>query len=271
MCASCARRSAVLYAADYAFEFGKGHVLRQSPADAAAVDRQQRPRRPRGAGGGGGVRRTAASASAWSTCRRSTKSCCSSCAESGRLICFAEQNNGYILQNLLKVLYRRCPDVASAALQRVVAINTLDADGRPAFIHSGDLRRTDRGLRAHAGGDRRRRAAGGSRQERRDERTGDARKRRRGTRSSPAGDLRWLVAAGADPGRPLLDVRDRRAARRTGAPGALASERRRGHLHHPRLGPGAGRQRSEPGARGLGRAVPAAAWCTCSTTPARTR
>ena len=55
---------------------------------------------------------------------------------SGRLICLAEQNNGYILQNLLKVLYRRCPEVASAALQRIVAINTLGRDGRPAYIHS---------------------------------------------------------------------------------------------------------------------------------------
>jgi hypothetical protein len=46
------------------------------------------------------------------------------------LICLAEQNNGYILQNLLKVMYRQCPDVATSALQRIVAINTLDADGR---------------------------------------------------------------------------------------------------------------------------------------------
>ena len=54
----------------------------------------------------------------------------------GKVVCVAEQNNGYILQNLLKVVYRRCPDVATAALQRVVAINTLGADGRPAYIHS---------------------------------------------------------------------------------------------------------------------------------------
>jgi transketolase len=53
------------------------------------------------------------------------------------LICLAEQNNGYILQNVLKVVYRHCPDVATSALQRILAINTLDADGRPRFIHSG--------------------------------------------------------------------------------------------------------------------------------------
>ena len=62
---------------------------------------------------------------------------------SGKLLCLAEQNNGFILQNLLKVLYRhgaasgvsRTPD--ASGLSRVLAINTLDADGRPRFIHSG--------------------------------------------------------------------------------------------------------------------------------------
>jgi len=38
---------------------------------------------------------------------------------------------------LLKVVYRQRPDVAPSALQRILAINTLDADGRPRFIHSG--------------------------------------------------------------------------------------------------------------------------------------
>jgi hypothetical protein len=56
---------------------------------------------------------------------------------SGKLLCLAEQNNGYILQNLLGIVYRRCPDVATSAMQRTLAINTLDAAGRPRFIHSG--------------------------------------------------------------------------------------------------------------------------------------
>src|SRR4029453_867344 len=56
--------------------------------------------------------------------------------ESGKLVCLAEQNNGYILQNLLKVLYRRRKP-GWAGLDRVLAINTLAADGRPRFIHSG--------------------------------------------------------------------------------------------------------------------------------------
>jgi transketolase len=53
---------------------------------------------------------------------------------SGKLLCFAEQNNGYILQNFLKILYRRR---VSCQWDRVLAVNTLDADGRPRFIHSG--------------------------------------------------------------------------------------------------------------------------------------
>jgi hypothetical protein len=56
--------------------------------------------------------------------------------ESGRVVCLAEQNNGYILQNLMKTAFRRRGS-ARIALDRVVAINTLDADGRPRFIHSG--------------------------------------------------------------------------------------------------------------------------------------
>jgi transketolase len=56
--------------------------------------------------------------------------------ESGTLVCIAEQNNGYIFQNLLKILYRRGKD-ARTRLDRILAINTLNPDGRPRFIHSG--------------------------------------------------------------------------------------------------------------------------------------
>jgi len=47
------------------------------------------------------------------------------------------QNNGYILQNLLKVQYHRRHTQAQNGLQGVVAINTLSDTGRPQFIHSG--------------------------------------------------------------------------------------------------------------------------------------
>jgi transketolase C-terminal domain/subunit len=55
--------------------------------------------------------------------------------DSGKLLIFAEQNNGYIWQNFLKVLYRHRK--ASADLARVATINTLDSQGRARFIHSG--------------------------------------------------------------------------------------------------------------------------------------
>ena len=47
----------------------------------------------------------------------------------------AEQNNGYIWQNLLKVLWRRGKSGIDPS--RIIALNTLDADGRARFIHSG--------------------------------------------------------------------------------------------------------------------------------------
>ena len=51
---------------------------------------------------------------------------------SGKVVCLAEQNNGYILQNLLKVLHRRGRDRRAAS--PVLAINTLDAR-RAAAVH----------------------------------------------------------------------------------------------------------------------------------------
>jgi transketolase C-terminal domain/subunit len=56
--------------------------------------------------------------------------------ESGRLLCLAEQNNGYILQNLLRILFRRRKP-SWRGVEKVLPINTLGADGRPRFIHSG--------------------------------------------------------------------------------------------------------------------------------------
>ena len=71
--------SPVVYPADYAFEFGKAVVLR-SAGLGGGDHREQRARRPRGARRGVGMRRRAASPSASSTCRRSTKTCWSICA-----------------------------------------------------------------------------------------------------------------------------------------------------------------------------------------------
>jgi transketolase C-terminal domain/subunit len=53
--------------------------------------------------------------------------------DSGRIVCLAEQNNGYILQNLLRILFRH----GRTAPANILPINTLGPDGRPQFIHSG--------------------------------------------------------------------------------------------------------------------------------------
>jgi transketolase N-terminal domain/subunit/transketolase C-terminal domain/subunit len=127
--------SPVLYGPDYTFEFGKGHVIRESPTDAAIV-----------VSSGRGTHEALAAST---LCAKSgiglavvdmpsiDHELLLRLYDSGKLLLFAEQNNGYIWQNFLKVLYRHRK--ASADLSRVAAINTLDAEGRPRFIHSGTL------------------------------------------------------------------------------------------------------------------------------------
>jgi len=122
--------SAVIYGSDYAFELGKGHVLRESAGDRAVI-----------VSSGRGVHEALAAAE---LCKQDGLSVSVvdlpsidedllvRLCESGRLVCLAEQNNGFILQNLLRILYRR-----GASASRILAINTLDAAGRPQFIHSG--------------------------------------------------------------------------------------------------------------------------------------
>jgi transketolase len=126
--------SAVLYGSDYVFEFGRGVILRESPADRAVI-----------VSSGRGVHEALAAAAACGARGVNVgvvdmpsidEDLLIHLCESGKLVCLAEQNNGYILQNLLKVLYRRRKP-GWAGLDRVLAINSLGADGRPRFIHSG--------------------------------------------------------------------------------------------------------------------------------------
>ena len=55
-----------------------------------------------------------------------------SLSASGKLIVFAEQNNGFLWQNALKTAARH-----GKSLGRIVAVNTLTREMKPAFIHSG--------------------------------------------------------------------------------------------------------------------------------------
>lgn len=125
--------SAVIYGDDYTFEFGKGHVVRRSESDSAVI-----------VSSGRGVHEALAAATICS--RRGIgvtvvdmpsidDALLLELYDSGRKLLFAEQNNGYLWQNFLKVLWRRRKSAAD--LGRVDAINTLDTEGRPRFIHSG--------------------------------------------------------------------------------------------------------------------------------------
>lgn len=125
--------SAVLYGSDYEFALGRGHVLRESGSDAAVI-----------VSSGRGVHEALAAAAECATAGVAVgvvdmpsidEGLLLGLVASGKLVCLAEQNNGYILQNLLKGLYRRRAPVAG--LDNVLSINTLGADGRPQFIHSG--------------------------------------------------------------------------------------------------------------------------------------
>jgi transketolase len=125
--------SAILYDGDYTFEFGKGHVLKQHAGDRAVI-----------VSSGRGVHEALTAAA---LCANDglhvgvvdmpsiDEALLVELMESGKIVCLAEQNNGYILQNLFKTLFRRQRGVEN--LKNVLAINTLDRDGRPQYIHSG--------------------------------------------------------------------------------------------------------------------------------------
>jgi len=124
--------SAVIYDGDYTFEFGTGHVLKQSASDAAVI-----------VSSGRGVHEALAAAALGAEAGLNVgvvdmpsidEDLLIELTESGRVVCLAEQNNGYILQNLLKVLFRQQRGLQN--LKNVLAINTLDAHGKPQFIHS---------------------------------------------------------------------------------------------------------------------------------------
>jgi transketolase C-terminal domain/subunit len=126
--------SAVLYGDDYSFEFGRADFVRRGPDDAAVI-----------VSSGRGVHEALAAAE---ECARRGLSVgvvdmpsideqlLLNLCQSRQVVCFAEQNNGYLWQSFLRVLGRN-PGTAWDGLRRVVAVNTLGSDGRPRFIHSG--------------------------------------------------------------------------------------------------------------------------------------
>jgi hypothetical protein len=53
---------------------------------------------------------------------------------SGKLLCFAEQNNGYLWRHFQKSLFSQVQKIDTS---RSFAVNALDEGGQPRFIHSG--------------------------------------------------------------------------------------------------------------------------------------
>lgn len=120
--------SAVIYTDDYGFEFGKGHVLRRGPEDRAVI-----------VSSGRGVHEALAAADITSGVTvvdmpSIDQGLLLQLYDSGKTMVVAEQNNGYILQNLLKILWRNRS--ATGGCGRIIAINALTPEGQPQFIHS---------------------------------------------------------------------------------------------------------------------------------------
>jgi transketolase len=124
--------SAVIYGPDYVFEFGKGRILKESAGDKAVIISTSR-----------GVHEALLAASKAAEqglgigvvdMPSIDEDLLLSLYDSGKLLCFAEQNNGYLLQNFLRILYRR---KVSCDWDRIMAVNALDANGKPQYIHSG--------------------------------------------------------------------------------------------------------------------------------------
>lgn len=126
--------AAVLYGSDYTFSFQKGFVLRESVQDRAVI-----------ISSGRGVHEALAAADicAQRGIKVGVVDMPSVDAElllqlyaSNKLLIFAEQNNGYLWQNLLKALYQNRNRTELKNLNRALTINTLKPDGQPQFIHS---------------------------------------------------------------------------------------------------------------------------------------
>ena len=125
--------SAVLYPANYAFEFGKGHMLRKDDNAGVVV-----------ISSGRGVHEALGAAKLCAANGVSVSVVDMPSVDdklllelynSGVELIFAEQNNGYLWQNFLKVLYRNRAG-ATGKLERVFTVNTLTANGKAQFIHS---------------------------------------------------------------------------------------------------------------------------------------
>ena len=123
--------SAVLYPEPPAFEYGKGYWLRGDPgAEAILVS------------SGRGVHEALSAVKELEAEGRKValidmpsvdERLLGELLDSGRPVLVAEQNNGLIWEGARRALFRRGGSIDP---ERFVAVNTLDAEGRPQYIHS---------------------------------------------------------------------------------------------------------------------------------------
>lgn len=126
--------SAVLYGNDYEFEYGRGYVLREGESDRAIL-----------ISSGRGVHEALGAAEVCASKGIAVRVVDMPSVDEELLIklystglpmLFAEQNNGYLWQNCLKVLYRHRENAEWKGMSQIASINTLDKDGNKQFIHS---------------------------------------------------------------------------------------------------------------------------------------
>lgn len=125
--------SPVIYGDDYVFEFGKGHIVREHPEDTAVIVTAGREVHEAlaaaGQCAGKGIHVGVVDMPSID------EDLLLRLHDSRKLLLFAEQNNGYLWQNYLKVVARRRPE--AGRLDRIVPVNSLTAGGKAQFIHSG--------------------------------------------------------------------------------------------------------------------------------------
>jgi transketolase C-terminal domain/subunit len=122
--------SPVLYGEDYRFEFGKSWTLRGGEdAQAVIVTSGRAVHEALSAADECAKRQVAVQVIDMPSV---DEEALARLAASGKLIVFAEQNNGFLWQNHARMaLRRRCSP------GKAIAINALDKEGKPQFIHSG--------------------------------------------------------------------------------------------------------------------------------------
>ncbi len=122
--------SPVLYGDDFEFEFGRSWVLRSSPEDKVVIVSSGRGAHEALAAS----KECAARGLAVGVIDMPSvdESCLLRLCDSGKLVVFAEQNNGYLWQNAIRTAARH-----GKHFDRILTLNALTPDGQAQYIHSG--------------------------------------------------------------------------------------------------------------------------------------